>query len=201
MAPIDRKGIWPPYEAFYIEAMVFCTTTALQAEARVSQHLELGATFAPESPDWNSSAYAIVDGIQVIAQQAAALSRYFWPSRSHEPHKSRAIHLRQGLAVSDDSPLQNRDLRNHLEHFDERLDEVATTGLVGVVLPTYVGPRLEDPQVPATLFRAYYTDTGEFEVLGHRFAMQPIADEITLLDARLRECARNGMRLPSSRGA
>jgi hypothetical protein len=183
MAVNDREGIWPPYEAFYIEAMAFCTTTALHAEDRVSKHLELGATFVPESPDWNSSAFAIVGGVQLIAQQAAALSRYFWPSREREPHLSRAAHLRETLEVSDDSALKDRDLRNHLEHFDERLDQVASSGIVGVILPTYVGPRQDEPQIPTTLFRAYYTDTGEFEVLGHRFSMQPIIDEIAQLDA------------------
>src|SRR5207244_3057427 len=132
---------------------------------------------------------------------AAALSRYLWPSRSREPHVSRAQALRTGLGVADGSCLRNRDLRNHLEHFDERLDEFCQTLIAGVILPTYVGPLDSEPEVPAFLFRAYYTDVGVFEVLGKRFEMSPILDEIHVLHDRLMECATNGSRLrPPGRG-
>lgn len=78
--------------------------------------------FEAGSAEWQDCAREIVDGIQALVTQGAALSRYFWPARNNALHNARAAQLRQGLQVREDSPLRNRNLRNHLEHFDERLD-------------------------------------------------------------------------------
>ncbi|HET7584592.1 MAG TPA: hypothetical protein VFK13_06765 [Gemmatimonadaceae bacterium] len=192
------RGIWPPHEAFYIEAMLFCTTTALEAAAEVQAALEFGAQHAPASEEWQDSARTIVNGVQTIALQAAAISRYLWPVRTKEPHLSRAHRLRSGLAVSDDSCLRDRELRNTLEHFDERLDEFCQSLIAGVILPTYVGPLNGEPEVPTHFFRAYYTNIGVFEVLGNRFEMTPFLEEIQGLHARLWACGQSGGRIPPS---
>jgi hypothetical protein len=189
-------GILPPYEAFYLEAMVMCTGVALRAAEDVRLALEFGAQHAADSAEWQESAESIINGIQVLALQAAAVSRYLWPVRKEELHRARGARLREGLDVSANSPLKNRDLRNHLEHFDERLDDFCQTLLAGHILPTYVGPIGPDPEVPTFLFRAYYTDVAVFEILGKRFEMVPILNAIQELNDRLVECASRGRRLP-----
>lgn len=129
----------------------------------------------------------ILDHIQNILIHAAALSRYFWPSKpgKHEIHQRRAETLRIHFDLSDDSPLKNRKLRNQLEHFDENLDNYLwSKPLVGYVLPAYVGGVMENNGVPMHLFRAFYIDVGIFETLGVRHEVQPIVDELCKIHAR-----------------
>jgi len=166
------EGIWPPHEAFYIEGMLFCTSSALRAAEDVHAALERIAEHAQSASVWQESARIILDGVQTLALQAAALSRYLWPARTKKLHLLRAARLRSGLGIHEDSCLSNRGLRNALEHFDERLDEFCRTLVAGVILPTYVGSLGEQHEVPTHLFRAYYTDIGVFEVLGERIEMQ-----------------------------
>jgi len=188
-------GIWPPHEAFYIESLLHSTASALRAADEVREALEAGSRCAPSSPEWQECALSIVNGVQALVAQAAAISRYFWPARSKEPHLSRAARLRTSLGVVESSPLRSRDLRNHLEHLDEKLDEFCGRLTAGVILPTYVGPQGPDPEVPTYVFRAYYTDVGVFEILGKRFEIQPVLDEIHALHNRLVHCAEHGGRL------
>ena len=63
----------------------------------------------------------------------------------------------------------------------------------------YVGPLGEQHEVPRHLFRAYYTDIGVFEVLGERFEMAPILQEVEELHERLLAAACNGSRIPYPR--
>lgn len=193
------EGIWPPHEAFYIEGMLFCTSSALRAAEDVHATLESIAEHAPSASVWQENAKIILDGVQALALQAAALSRYLWPARTKKLHLLRAARLRSGLGISEDSCLSNRELRNALEHFDERLDEFCLALVSGVILPTYVGPLGEQHEVPRHLFRAYYTDIGVFEVLGERFEMAPILQEVEELHERLLAAARNGSRIPYPR--
>lgn len=190
------EGIWPPHEAFYIEGMLFCTSSALRAAGDVQAALDRSAEHAPSASVWQESERIILDGVQTLALQAAALSRYLWPARMKKLHLLRAARLRTGLGVTEDSCLSKRDLRNALEHFDERLDEFCRTLVAGVILPTYVGPLDKQHDVPRHLFRAYYTDIGVFEVLGDRFEMVPILEEVEELHERLLAAAYNGSRIP-----
>lgn len=189
---METLGIWPPYEVFYLDSLLYCTNSSLKSVETIRASLARGASLAPESDEWNTQAGAILDGIQNIAIQAAALSRYFWPARNREPHTARAQHLREGLSVQDDSPIRNRDLRNQIEHFDEELDRLCAGGIVGNVFPQYVGPFPGEPEAPRFVFRAYFTDRALFELLGHRYSMQPIVNEILVLHDRLRGCCDSG---------
>jgi hypothetical protein len=54
---------------------------------------------------------------------AGNMSKLLWPSRRAEADAAaRRTALRRDLQVEEDSPLASRVLRNHFEHFDERLD-------------------------------------------------------------------------------
>jgi hypothetical protein len=91
--------------------------------------------------------------------------------------------------------LKNRDLRNEIEHFDERLDSYISNGIVGYIFPELVGPLPESDGVPTHIFRAYYIDAGVFEMLGKRYEIEPIAHEILRVHDRLLFADRNGCRL------
>jgi hypothetical protein len=59
--------------------------------------------------------------VKAILSEAAQISLIFFPTRKGQGQE-RAEFLKAELAVSPDSPLSNRILRNHLAHLDERLD-------------------------------------------------------------------------------
>ena len=188
-------GIWPPHEVFYIESILHSTAAALRAADEVREALDAGRRCDPSSQEWQECALTIVNSVQALIAHAAAVSRYFWPVRDKEPHLSRASRLKGSLGVAESSPLRSRDLRNHLEHLDERLDEFCRRLTAGVILPTYVGPKGSEPEVPTYVFRAYYTDVGVFEILGQRFEVQPVLDAIHALHNRLVYCTEHGGRL------
>lgn len=61
--------------------------------------------------------------VQSLLAAAANISKILWPQRKQSA--DRGTDLRNVLAVKEDSPLQARTVRNHLEHFDERLESWA----------------------------------------------------------------------------
>jgi hypothetical protein len=188
--------IWPPYEAFYIESMLFSTKAAIAAAETANYFLDRVEEWYGQPEKHEPNADLILDNIQVLVSCGAALSRYFWPACKKSPHKQRARRLREALGVQEPSPLRNRDLRNMIEHFDEKLDEFLQGGAVGHFVQAYIGNQPEDPEVPTHLFRAYYTEPAIFEVLGHRFEIKPIFQEIQRLHILLDNCSKNGSVLP-----
>lgn len=126
---------------------------------------------------------------------AAALSRYFWPtSTNNDRYTARGEQLRAALGIAEDCPLKGRQLRNHIDHFDEKLDEYLKEGIVGHILPEYVGLMRESDGVPEHHFRAYYLDTATFEMLGKRYDVQPIVEELSRIHEVLIACGTG--RLP-----
>jgi hypothetical protein len=173
-------GIWSPAEAFYIEAMLFSSTSALQSAEAVGDWLDSLKVKRGEdskAPDQR----VVLDSLQNLIIHAATLSKYFWPPGNGEYHQARGLHLRERFGIKDDSPLKSRALRNAIEHFDERLDNHMRKVIVGYVIPFYVGPTPRDMGVPLHVFRAYYLDTGIFQVLEERYDVLPIIDEVERL--------------------
>lgn len=72
---------------------------------------------------------AIFDSIRLALHIAAGISRVFWPSGNRE----RGERLRSLTGLSVDHFLAGRRLRNHIEHLDERIDEVVP--LSGAPIP------------------------------------------------------------------
>jgi len=183
-------GIWPPYEAFYIEAMLSNTRSAMESRERLSDVIAA----VEQAPSGDVLERMDVNGLiaelQNIVLQAAALSRYFWPARPG--HEARGARLRTALGVEDSSPLRNRDLRNEIEHFDEKLDIYLADGIAGHIVPAYVGPLPAGDGVPKHMFKAYYLDAGVFEMLGNRYDIQPIAAEIERLHELLLSVRQDG---------
>lgn len=189
-------GIWAPYEAFYIRAMLFSTRSAVASIESVSTALEELSSDLSGDALARLDASAMLGELQNIILQAAALSRYFWPVR--QGHEARGSQLRTALDVADDNPLKNRDLRNEIEHFDEKLDAYLSDGLAGYIIPEFVGALPENDGVPTHIFRAYYLDVGLFEMLGKRYEVEPLANEILRIHDRLLVAELNGGRLGGS---
>lgn len=193
MSIIDGK-IFAPFETFYIQAMLFNCNSALQSMVRISSIFEKLPQDVTEEDLQSLPVHAILNELQNVIIQGAALSRYFWPVR--KGHEDRGRQLRQALAVGDNSPLHNRNLRNAIEHFDEKLDVYLSSGLVGYIFPEFVAPRPLKDGVPGHFFRAYFIDCGVFRLLDGEYEIEPIALEIQRISAALKEADENGSRLP-----
>jgi hypothetical protein len=69
----------------------------------------------------NADIQRVFFALQNLLSAAANISKALWGSSPKAAERRQA--LRGSLGVADDSPLRNRDLRNHFDHFDERLDK------------------------------------------------------------------------------
>lgn len=173
-------SINPPYRVFYMLSISFCTASAarsIEVLADVIEHLE---SVGSGDPLEDIDSHAVLDELQNIIVQGAAVSRYFWPSNT--AHEARGRELRQQFQVTEDCPLKSRDLRNMIEHFDEKLDHYFSKGIAGYIIPHYFGPEGTSNGVPEHYFRAYFTDVGVFEILGKRYEIEPITRELWRLN-------------------
>ena len=179
MSP-SSPAIHPPYRIFYDLSIAFCTHSAARSISAVADLMEaVSAEKSAVSLDEVDSD-SVLDELQNIIIQGAAVSRYFWPVRA--AYTRRGEELRKQYNISDESPLKSRDLRNAIEHFDERLDQYFAHGVVGHVIPQYLGPEPPPSQVKRHFFRAYFIDSGVFELLGHRCHMEPLSRELWRLE-------------------
>ncbi len=184
--------ISPPFEAFYIQSMLFASSSAVRSIAKLEKIFEsIPERFTIEDVDRLPSKM-ILDELQNMIVQAGALSRYFWPVRKE--FLMRGEILRSTFAMTEESPLFSRDLRNAIEHFDERLDKYFGQNLVGCFFPEYVGPKPTDDGIPGHFFRAFFIDTGEFRLLDEDFEMKPVANEILFVQKHLELMDKEGGR-------
>src|SRR5947207_3321907 len=178
-AQLNPLKTFPPCRIFYALSMKFITEAAIRSANAAGDMLQERKREFGEGEE-----AATLNHLQNVVAMGVALSRYFWPIRS--AHRERGELLRSQFKVTDTSPLKSRQLRNEIEHFDEKLDVYFSQRIVGVVLPQYIGPYLENSGVPGHFFRAYYTDRGIFEVLGKQFNIMPLVEEIRRIDGLLR---------------
>jgi hypothetical protein len=112
-------GIHPPFEAFYIQSIIYSAGRAREAFQRFDVARSLGDT-----ADYQVS--SIHEGLG----HCGSLSRFFWPSglgyRETQAQRSlkiaRGAKLRKAFGLTSNCLLKDRRLRDLLEHFDERLD-------------------------------------------------------------------------------
>ena len=168
--------IHPPFRVFYELSIGFCLQSAVHSIEAVAKLMEAVEKSGSQAKLSEVDPQAVLNDLQNIIVQGAAVSRYFWPVK--DKYQARGAELRSNYRVGEDSPLRSRDLRNAIEHFDERLDEYLSQGIVGTIYPHYLGPEPLTSQVKHHFFRAYFTDTGVFQLLEHRFEIDPLAREI-----------------------
>jgi hypothetical protein len=169
-------SIHPPYKVFYQQSIDFCLQSAARSIDLIGELMEAVDSNQSLEPLAEVEPQLVLNELQNIIVQGAAVSRYFWPVRSK--YEARGVELRKTYAVLEDSPLKSRELRNAIEHFDERLDEHLEQGIVGVIIPHYLGPTPPPTQVKQHFFRAYFIDTGIFQLLENRFEVDPLAQEL-----------------------
>lgn len=188
--------IWPPFEIMYIESMLTIARSAMEAQTSLQliiDELESG------SPNTQDKTEYIIDLVQNLLGSAAALSRYFWPVRTKSiTTVMRAEKLREAFSIADTNPLKNRDVRNLMEHFDEKLDEFLSKNVAGTFIPSAVGKRNKNHQGTFHYFRAFHTDDWTFEILATEVPIIPIISEIIRIYLLLEKFKFQGGRLPKN---
>ena len=112
--------------------------------------------------------------IQNLLTAAANISKALWGQRAAQ----RAA-LRTSLQVDDTSPLKPVVMRNHFEHFDEKLDDWWRDSERHNHVDMSIGP---EGMVRGTeeidMFRQFDPDTGEVMFWSERFNLQEVVAEI-----------------------
>lgn len=186
----EQPTIWPPFQVFYIQSMLFNSSSAIGSIGRLESIFSKLPAQITEEDISRLPTKAILNELQNMVLQSASLSRYFWPVR--KGHEARARQLREAFAMDENSHLFNRDLRNALEHFDERLDHYVAAGIVGYIFPEYVGAKPNDDGLPGHFFRAYFLDTGKYRQLNEEFKIQPLSEELLFVHRHLTTLDQNG---------
>ena len=188
--------IFPPYEAFYIESMMWHTKSALRSINTIEEWVALIKQDSEAALQINKE--DVFNELQNIIQQSGAISRFLFPPQKGEnkEHHKRGVKLRKSLEIYSDSCLSNRDIRNQMEHFEEHLDLYFKKFLVGHIIPNYIGLDEEASEVPQHIFKAFYINPMVFALLEEKYQLLPIFEELKKIHHILSECAANGYRLP-----
>ncbi|MBI3073288.1 MAG: hypothetical protein HYY84_14335 [Deltaproteobacteria bacterium] len=124
--------------------------------------------------------------IQSLLIAVGNVSKLFWPSRPEM--LKRGGDLRTCLGVPDLSPLNPRTLRNHFEHFDERLEQWATSSHRKNFVDSNVGPTgMISGLDPGDHLRNFDTTKWAVTFAGDECSLKPVVDE-------LRKVAENARR-------
>jgi len=112
------------------------------------------------------------------------ISKILWPSNPES--RGRRISLRSKLHLDETSPLNSRELRNHFEHFDERIEQWASTTVTGRFMEM-IGPRrLLANYDPGDLVRHLDPDDLIFTVRGRTYDLKPVLAAVRDLHKKVR---------------
>lgn len=135
-----------------------------------------------DRPDFDRFWYSV----QAFLVAVGNISKLLWPSNPHIPERGRE--LRELLLVDDESILAPRRFRNHFEHFDERLEDWATSSDRHNVADSNIGP----PSMivgldPSDFLRNFDTSRFAITFRGDVYEVRPIVEAIRALLPRTSE--------------
>lgn len=118
-----------------------------------------------------------------LVHHSAAISRIFWPPGSRNKHSAKRAQrrgqaLRDILSLKSGHPIQDRTLRDHFEHFDERLDDWAEHSRNRNIVDRFIGSRnaiAGDAIGDADIIRHYDPARKVFSFRGEAFDIQALA--------------------------
>jgi hypothetical protein len=155
---------------------VFVSEVERQAKFALMAIVDINTALAAEETDrvWCS--------IQSLLIAAGNVSKLLWPTKKYV---ERGIALRQMLSIQEDSVLAARTLRNHFEHFDERLEDWAAAKGERMFVDSNIGPPgMGSGLDPAGLLRNLDTKDMAVTFRCDAYLLQPIATAIQELHAR-----------------
>jgi hypothetical protein len=148
-----------------------------------------------EFGDWWERHDAVRDrfwySVQSLLMAAANVSKLLWPVywKGEKLLPDRGEELRKSLGIGDKhSPLSDRTLRNHFEHYDARLEHWAATSEernmhdLGVTSFGSVSASADSAQAgsgdPGDQMRSFNADSNTIMFRGEVFRLQPIIDAL-----------------------
>lgn len=135
---------------------------------------------ALQAPDMDRIWYSI----QSFLVAAGNVSKLLWPSSAHIP--DRATELKNSLGVDDSSPLAPRTFRNYFEHFDERLEDWATSSKQKNFVDSNVGPSGMISGIdPEDYLRNFDTTKNAVTFRGDEYDLRPMVDAIIELHKKV----------------
>ena len=105
------------------------------------------------------------------------ISKIFWSSK--QKYQKRGEELRKSLGIDDNSPMQPRKFRNHFEHFDERLENWATSSKRHNFVDSNIGPSNMIVGLDSEDFLRNFDNTSwTLTFRGDKYELKPIIDAI-----------------------
>lgn len=118
--------------------------------------------------------------VQAFLVAAGNISKLLWPPKPRL--LNRGAELRSNLSVGDDSPLQPRTFRNHFEHFDERIEQWATSSQRHNFADSNVGPQgMIVGLDPRDYLRNFDTTNFAVTYRGDVYPLEPIVEAVQSL--------------------
>ncbi|MCJ7811204.1 MAG: hypothetical protein MUP62_03290 [Dehalococcoidia bacterium] len=150
----------------------------LLAAADINETLKMGQ----EGKDTINRVFYAIQNLLVAA---ANVSKALWGLSGAQSAQRQA--LRASIGISDASPLREVDMRNHFEHFDERLERWWSDSSRHNIADLCIGPPemikgLDDSE----MFRFFDPRTTEIVFWGQRFNLQELVDEVSRIIPALR---------------
>jgi hypothetical protein len=133
------------------------------------------------------------DAAEMLVHHAAAISRIFWPGRSISKEAqaradARGDALCKALGLAESHRVRSRHLRDHFEHFDERLDTWAEESKYRNIVRKLVGPRAAvagEAIADGDIIRHFDPSTNVYAFRGKRFDIQALVDGLRDMHARI----------------
>lgn len=163
---------------------------ALGAVAQLNEALKAIHQCQEKSLDWQQRGFVLGEvfrSIHSLLTHASNISRIFWPpngsGKASRIRVERGWELRTYIGLPDDQhPLKKRTLRDHLEHFDERLDHWRETSKRRNFAQDNIGPwgsiaGIEESDV----MRWFDPNARRFIFRGESFDIQELVSAIDVL--------------------
>ncbi|MDW0180132.1 MAG: hypothetical protein QOA14_01510 [Nitrososphaeraceae archaeon] len=137
----------------------------------------------------NRSSDRMWSSLELFLIAAAKISIIFWTS--DPKYAKRGEELRKHLSVNDTVAFKTRAPRNHLEHFDERLDDWYVSYSHHNLMDRVVFPETTFATGNFDYLRAFFTRRFVFRFLNNEYEIKPISDSIVELLSKVDKALSN----------
>lgn len=168
-------------EKIYVEELITQCTWAIAAVARMNDILESNEQGRPQ--------LFFRQAVELL-QHSALASKLLWPpggsiAFKNKRAKARGQHLRGVLQMPELHVLKSRSLRDHFEHYDERLDDWVANSPNRIFVDDVIGPRawvggVQDHEI----FKLYDPQTKTLLFRGEPFDIQALVDGLSDVQKR-----------------
>jgi len=152
------------------------------------RHTELNANQYPNDPDkyWRFREMVWMYIMTFLALSANVSKLYFPSKRDRERAINRGKALRKLIGLSDESIIKNRELRDHFEHFDARLDDYFQSSKNNVFIDKNIGPISEIKGLNTKELFRHFDDKNQVVIfLGEEYDIKAIRTELISINERV----------------